>query len=54
MVNSRICLLYAQIECKIALQKELGLPIRPDCPMVKLHKYPFWILVKTIPLTELL
>ncbi|KAJ9546247.1 hypothetical protein OSB04_025954 [Centaurea solstitialis] len=26
--------LSGKIECKIALQKELGLPIRPDCPLV--------------------
>ncbi|CAH1446649.1 unnamed protein product [Lactuca virosa] len=26
--------LSGKIECKIALQKELGLPIRPDCPMI--------------------
>jgi len=25
-----------QAECKISLQKELGLPMRPDCPMVSL------------------
>jgi len=24
-----------QVQCKIALQKELGLPIRPDCPLVR-------------------
>ncbi|XP_076894052.1 soluble starch synthase 1, chloroplastic/amyloplastic-like [Bidens hawaiensis] len=23
-----------QIECKIALQRELGLPVRPDCPLI--------------------
>lgn len=23
-----------QAQCKAALQKELGLPIRPDCPLV--------------------
>ncbi|KAG8381133.1 hypothetical protein BUALT_Bualt06G0090700 [Buddleja alternifolia] len=26
--------LSGKVECKIALQKELGLPIRPDCPMI--------------------
>ncbi|XP_024969992.1 soluble starch synthase 1, chloroplastic/amyloplastic-like isoform X1 [Cynara cardunculus var. scolymus] len=26
--------LSGKIECKIALQKELGLPIRPDCPLI--------------------
>lgn len=24
-----------QAQCKIALQKELGLPVRPDCPLVR-------------------
>lgn len=23
-----------QVKCKVALQKELDLPVRPDCPMV--------------------
>jgi starch synthase len=27
--------LSGKVECKIALQKELGLPIRPDCPLVR-------------------
>ncbi|XP_050387778.1 soluble starch synthase 1, chloroplastic/amyloplastic [Argentina anserina] len=26
--------LSGKVECKIALQKELGLPIRPDCPLI--------------------
>ncbi|XP_076943488.1 soluble starch synthase 1, chloroplastic/amyloplastic-like [Bidens hawaiensis] len=26
--------LSGKMECKIALQKELGLPIRPDCPLI--------------------
>lgn len=26
--------LDGKVQCKIALQKELGLPIRPDCPMI--------------------
>ncbi|XP_019200298.1 PREDICTED: soluble starch synthase 1, chloroplastic/amyloplastic isoform X2 [Ipomoea nil] len=26
--------LSGKIDCKIALQKELGLPIRPDCPLI--------------------
>ncbi|KAG4389638.1 hypothetical protein GLYMA_06G129400v4 [Glycine max] len=28
--------LSGKAECKISLQKELGLPVRPDCPMVSL------------------
>ncbi|KAG5394339.1 hypothetical protein IGI04_024302 [Brassica rapa subsp. trilocularis] len=27
-----------KVKCKMALQKELGLPIRPECPMVWFHK----------------
>ncbi|XP_044462012.1 starch synthase 1, chloroplastic/amyloplastic isoform X2 [Mangifera indica] len=26
--------LSGKVECKIALQKELGLPVRPDCPLI--------------------
>lgn len=33
-----IDLWWLQVKCKMALQKELGLPIRPDCPMVWFQK----------------
>ncbi|KAF7841228.1 starch synthase 1, chloroplastic/amyloplastic isoform X1 [Senna tora] len=26
--------LAGKVQCKISLQKELGLPIRPDCPLI--------------------
>ncbi|KAJ8554285.1 hypothetical protein K7X08_024963 [Anisodus acutangulus] len=39
--------LSGKVECKTALQKELGLPIRPDCPLVMLgsreKQYEDWM-----------
>lgn len=46
-----------QVKCKIALQKELGLPVRPDCPVVSscyllgkilAHSFSYWPWLKLV------
>eukprot|EP00850_Spirogloea_muscicola_P017607 SM000153S01596 [mRNA] locus=s153:150707:155072:+ [translate_table: standard] len=33
-LSGKLCAAYAQAECKAALQKELGLPVRPEVPLI--------------------